>query len=98
MALFQIVAVLVFNGPNAASLIYQVITTNVTKDSYRRAVEQSITSFIATYYYGQYASSFYCYCLSKRFRNQLVVSVKEVVGNVHANQVFPNNQQSGTRT
>ncbi|CAF3851953.1 unnamed protein product [Adineta steineri] len=92
MALFQIVAVLVFNGPNAASLIYQVITTNVTKDSYRLTVEQSITSFIATYSYGPYASSFYCYCLSKRFRNQLVVSLKEVVGNVHANQVYPNNQ------
>ncbi|CAF3974074.1 unnamed protein product [Adineta steineri] len=98
MALFQIVAVLVFNGPNAASLIYQVITTNVTKDSYRLTVEQSITSFIATYSYGPYASSFYCYCLSKKFRNQLVVSLKEVVGNVHANQVYPNNQQSGTRT
>ncbi|CAF3854107.1 unnamed protein product [Adineta steineri] len=98
MALFQIVAVLVFNGPNAASLIYQVITTNVVKDTYRRAVEESITSFIATYSYGPYASSFYCYCLSKRFRNQLVVSLKEVVGNVHVNQVYPNNQQSGTRT
>ncbi|CAF1483950.1 unnamed protein product [Adineta steineri] len=98
MALFQIVAVLVFNGPNAASLIYQVITTNLVKDSYRRAVEQPITSFIATYSYGPFASSFYCYCLSKRFRNQLVVSVKEVVGSIHTNQVVPSTQRAGTRT
>ncbi|CAF4398954.1 unnamed protein product [Adineta steineri] len=98
MALFQIVAVLVFNGPNAASLIYQVITTNLVKDSYRRAVEQPITSFIATYSYGPFASSFYCYCLSKRFRNQLVVSVKEVVGSIHTNQVVPSTQRTGTRT
>ena len=55
MALFQIVAVLVFNGPNAASIIYSVATANVAKDTYRRAVEQPITSFIATYSYGPFA-------------------------------------------
>ncbi|CAF0926716.1 unnamed protein product [Adineta steineri] len=98
MALFQIVAVLVFNGPNATWLIYSAITTNVVKDTYRRAVEQLIASFAATYSYGPYASSFYCYCLSKRFRNQLMVSVKEVVGGIRTNQVFPNTQRSGTRT
>ncbi|CAF1301831.1 unnamed protein product [Adineta steineri] len=98
MALFQIVAVLVFNGPNAAWLIYSAVTTNVVKDTYRRAVEQLIASFAATYSYGPYASSFYCYCLSKRFRNQLMVSVKEVVGSIRTNQVFPNTHRSGTRT
>ncbi|CAF0926734.1 unnamed protein product [Adineta steineri] len=98
MALFQIFAVLVFNVPYAASLIYQVITANVVTDTYRRAVEQLIASFAATYSYGPYASSFYCYCLSKRFRNQLMVSVKEVVGGIRTNQVFPNTQRSGTRT
>ncbi|CAF1386966.1 unnamed protein product [Adineta steineri] len=98
MALFQIVAVLVFNVPNTASLIYSIITANVAKDTYRRTVEQSITSFISTYACGPYASSFYCYCLSKRFRNQLVVSLKEIVGSIRKNQVFPNTQRSGTRT
>ncbi|CAF0997608.1 unnamed protein product [Adineta steineri] len=89
MALFQILAVLVFTSLFAASQIYSIITANVAKGSYRRAVEQLITSFIATYGYGPYASSFYCYCLSKRFRNQLIVSLKEVVGSIHKNQVFP---------
>ncbi|CAF4129643.1 unnamed protein product [Adineta steineri] len=98
MALFQIVAVLVFNGPNAAWLIYSAVTTNVVKDTYRRAVEQLIASFAATYSYGPYASSFYCYCLSKRFRKQLIVSLKELVCGIHTNQVFPNTQRSGTRT
>ncbi|CAF1539262.1 unnamed protein product [Adineta steineri] len=98
MALFQIVAVLVFNGPNAAWLIYSAITTNVVKDSYRRALEQLIASFAATYSYGPYASSFYCYYLSKRFRFQLVVSLKELVCGIHPNQVFPSTQRSGTRT
>ncbi|CAF1279528.1 unnamed protein product [Adineta steineri] len=98
MALFQIVAVLVFNSPYAASLIYSLITTNVVKDTYRRAVEQPITSFIATYSYSPFASSFYCYCLSKRFRNQLVVSLKELVCGIHTNQVVPSTQRSGTRT
>ncbi|CAF0811252.1 unnamed protein product [Adineta steineri] len=96
MALFQIVAVLVFNSPYAASLIYSLITANVVKDSYRRAVEQPILSFIGTYSYGPFASSFYCYCLSKRFRNQLIVSLKEVVGRIHTNQVFPNTQRNST--
>ncbi|CAF1327148.1 unnamed protein product [Adineta steineri] len=98
MALFQIVAVLVFNGPNASWLIYSAITTNVVKDSYRRAVEQLIASFAATYSYGPYASSFYCYCLSKRFRFQSVVSLKELVCGIHTNQVYPSTQRSGTRT
>ncbi|CAF1457805.1 unnamed protein product [Adineta steineri] len=98
MALFQIVAVLVFNGPYTAWLIYSVATTNAVKDSYRRTVEQLIASFAATYSYGPYASSFYCYCLSKRFRNQLMVSVKELVGSIRTNQVYPNTQRSGTRT
>ncbi|CAF1356015.1 unnamed protein product [Adineta steineri] len=98
MALFQIVAVLLFNGPNAAWLIYSAITTNVTKDTYRRAVEQLIASFAATYSYGPYASSFYCYCLSKRFRFQLVVALKELVCRIHTNQVYPSTQRSGTRT
>ncbi|CAF1172999.1 unnamed protein product [Adineta steineri] len=89
MALFQIVAVLVFNGPNAASLTYSVATANVAKDTYRGAVEQLINLFVGTYSYGPYASSFYCYCLSKRFRNQLIVSLKEVVDSIHNNQVFP---------
>ncbi|CAF1247784.1 unnamed protein product [Adineta steineri] len=90
MALFQILAVLMFNGPYSAWQIYSVITANVVKDNYRRAVEQLINSFAATYDYGPFASSFYCYCLSKRFRNQLIVSLKEVVGCIHTNQVFPN--------
>ncbi|CAF1333459.1 unnamed protein product [Adineta steineri] len=98
MALFQIVAVLVFNGPNAASIIYSVATANVAKDSYRRAVEQPISLLIATYSYGPFASSFYCYCLSKRFRFQSVVSLKELVCGIHTNQVFPSTQRSGTRT
>ncbi|CAF0997516.1 unnamed protein product [Adineta steineri] len=98
MALFQIFAVLVFNGPYAAWQIYTVITANIIKDTYRRAVEQLINLFIGTYGYGPYASSFYCYCLSKRFRNQLIVSLKELVGTIHMNQVFPNTQRSGTRT
>ncbi|CAF0748244.1 unnamed protein product [Adineta steineri] len=98
MALFQIVAVLVFNGPNAASIIYSVATANVSKDSYRRAVEQPISSLIATYSYGPFASSFYCYCLSKRFRNQLVMSLKELVCSIHTNQVLPNTQRIGPRT
>ncbi|CAF3861408.1 unnamed protein product [Adineta steineri] len=88
MALYQIFAVLVFNGPYTAWTMYSVITTNVAKDSYRRAVEQLINSFALNYFYGPYASSFYCYCLSKRFRNQLTVSLKEVVGSIHKNQVF----------
>ena len=58
MALFQIVAVLVFNGPNAASIIYSVATANVAKDTYRRAVEQPISSFIATYSYGPFAVTY----------------------------------------
>ncbi|CAF0995704.1 unnamed protein product [Adineta steineri] len=93
MVLFQIFAALVFNGPNAASLTYSIITADVVKDTYRRAVEQSITSFIATYSYGPYASSFYCYCLSKRFRHQLTVSLKELVFGIHMNRVFPNTQR-----
>ncbi|CAF1143888.1 unnamed protein product [Adineta steineri] len=96
MALFQIFAVLVFNGPYTVWTIYSLITANVVKDTYRRAVEQLITSFIATYSYGPYASSFYCYCLSKRFRNQLIVSLKELVGTIHMNQVFPTIQRSRT--
>ncbi|CAF3950889.1 unnamed protein product [Adineta steineri] len=55
MALFQIVAVLVFNGPYAAWQIYSIVTTNVVKDTYRRAMEQLIASFIATYGFGPYA-------------------------------------------
>ncbi|CAF1397852.1 unnamed protein product [Adineta steineri] len=55
MALFQIVALLVFNSPFATWQIYSIITANVVKDTYRRAVEQLITSFIATYAYGPYA-------------------------------------------
>ncbi|CAF1333429.1 unnamed protein product [Adineta steineri] len=55
MALFQIVALLVFNSPFATWQIYSIITANVVKDSYRRTVEQLITSFIATYAYGPYA-------------------------------------------
>ncbi|CAF0910159.1 unnamed protein product [Adineta steineri] len=90
MALFQILAVLMFNGPYSAWQIYSVITANVVKDTYRRAVEQLINSFAATYDYGPFASSFYCYCLSKRFRSQLVVSLKELVYGIHMNQVFPN--------
>ncbi|CAF1046024.1 unnamed protein product [Adineta steineri] len=97
MALFQIVAVLTFNGPYTAWQIYSVITTNVVKDTYRRAVEQLIASFAATYSYGPYASSFYCYCLSKRFRNQLIVSFKELVCGIRTNQVFPNTQRSRTQ-
>jgi hypothetical protein len=58
MALFQIVAVLVFNGPNAASIIYSVATANVPKDTYRRAVEQPITSLVATYSYGPFAVTY----------------------------------------
>ncbi|CAF1356052.1 unnamed protein product [Adineta steineri] len=98
MALFQIFAVLVFNAPYTTWTIYSIITANVVKDSYRRTVEQLIASSAATYSYGPYASSFYCYCLSKRFRNQLIVSVKEIVGSIRTNQVFPNTQRSGTRT
>ncbi|CAF1067133.1 unnamed protein product [Adineta steineri] len=98
MALLQIFAVLVFNGPNAASLIYSLITTNVVKNIYRRAVEQPITSFIATYSYGPFSSSFYCYCLSKRFRKQLVVSIKELICGIRTNQVFPNTQRNRTHT
>ncbi|CAF3698939.1 unnamed protein product [Adineta steineri] len=55
MALFQIVALLVFNSPFATWQIYSIITTNAVKDTYRRAVEQLITSFIATYAYGPFA-------------------------------------------
>ncbi|CAF1330885.1 unnamed protein product [Adineta steineri] len=55
MALFQIVALLVFNSPFATWQIYSIITANVVKDTYRRVVEQLITSFIATYAYGPYA-------------------------------------------
>ncbi|CAF1090775.1 unnamed protein product [Adineta steineri] len=97
MTLFQILAVLAFNGPYTAWQIYSVITTNVVKDSYRRAVEQLIASFAATYSYGPYASSFYCYCLSKRFRKQLIISLKEVICGIHTNQVFPNTQRSRTQ-
>ncbi|CAF1355934.1 unnamed protein product [Adineta steineri] len=98
MVLFQIFAVLVFNGPFTAWTIYSLSTTNAVKDTYRRTVEQLITSFAANYAYGPYASSFYCYCLSKRFRNQLLASLKELVCGTHTNQVFPNTQRSGTRT
>ncbi|CAF0869634.1 unnamed protein product [Adineta steineri] len=55
MALFPIIAVLVFNAPYTAWSIYSLITANVAKDMYRRAVEQLITSFIATYGFGPYA-------------------------------------------
>ncbi|CAF1355951.1 unnamed protein product [Adineta steineri] len=55
MALFQIVALLVFNSPFATWQIYSIITANAVKDTYRRTVEQLITSFIATYAYGPYA-------------------------------------------
>ncbi|CAF4136309.1 unnamed protein product, partial [Adineta steineri] len=78
MALFLILAVLVFNGPYAAWQIYSIITANVVKDSYRRTLEQLLGLFANTYGYGPYASSFYCYCLSKRFRNQLIVSLNEL--------------------
>ncbi|CAF3787850.1 unnamed protein product [Adineta steineri] len=98
MALSQIFAVLVFNSPYAAWQIYIAITTNVVKDTYRQTVEQLISSFTGTYVFGPFASSFYCYCLSKRFRNQLVISLKELVGCKHMNQVFPNTQRSGTHT
>ncbi|CAF4081345.1 unnamed protein product, partial [Adineta steineri] len=69
---------------------------NAVKDTYRRAMEQLITTFIGTYAYGPYASSFYCYCLSKRFRNQLVVSIKELIFGIRTNQVFPNTQRNRT--
>ncbi|CAF1397832.1 unnamed protein product [Adineta steineri] len=98
MALFQIFAVLLFNGPYTTWSIYSIITANVVKDSYRRTMEQLINSFAVTYAYGPYASSFYCYCLSKRFRKQLMVSVKELICGIHTNQVVPNTQKSGTRT
>ncbi|CAF0846397.1 unnamed protein product [Adineta steineri] len=98
MALSQIFAVLVFNSPYAAWQIYIVITTNVVKDTYRQTVEQLISSFTGTYVFGPFASSFYCYCLSKRFRNQLVISLKELVGSKHTNQIYPSAQRSGTRT
>ncbi|CAF1538308.1 unnamed protein product [Adineta steineri] len=98
MALFQIVALLVFNGPYAAWQIYSIITANIVNDSYRRTVEQLIASFAATYGYGPYASSFYCYCLSKRFRNQVIVCLKELACGIHPNQVFPNTQRSRTHT
>ncbi|CAF0992110.1 unnamed protein product [Adineta steineri] len=98
MALFQIFAVLVFNGPYTAWSIYLIVTSNVVKDTYRRAVEQLIASFASTYSYGPYASSFYCYCLSKRFRKQLIVSLKELICGIHTNQVFPNTQRSHTHT
>ncbi|CAF4117987.1 unnamed protein product [Adineta steineri] len=96
MALLQVFAVLFFNGPYTAWLVYSVITTNAVKDTYRRAVEQLINLFATTYGYGPYASSFYCYCLSKRFRNQLIISLKELVCGIHTNQVFPNTQRSRT--
>ncbi|CAF0748439.1 unnamed protein product [Adineta steineri] len=98
MALFQIFAVLVFNAPYTAWSNYLIVTSNVVKDTYRRAVEQLIASFASTYSYGPYASSFYCYCLSKRFRKQLIVSLKEVACGIHANQIFPNTQRSRTHT
>ncbi|CAF4203717.1 unnamed protein product [Adineta steineri] len=98
MALFQIFAVLLFNGPYTTWSIYSIITANAVKDSYRRTMEQLINSFAVTYAYGPYASSFYCYCLSKRFRKQLVTSVRELICGIHTNQVFPNTQRSGTRT
>ncbi|CAF0841644.1 unnamed protein product [Adineta steineri] len=98
MAIFKIFAVLVFNSPYATWQIYTVATTNVVKDTYRQTVEQLISSFAGTYVFGPYASSFYCYCLSKRFRNQLVISLKELVGCKHMNQVLPSTQRTGTRT
>ncbi|CAF3953917.1 unnamed protein product [Adineta steineri] len=98
MALFQIFAVLVFNSPYATWQIYTVATANVVKDTYRQTVEQLISSFAGTYVFGPYASSFYCYCLSKRFRNQLVVSLKELVGCKHMNQILPSTQRSRTHT
>ncbi|CAF3953914.1 unnamed protein product [Adineta steineri] len=98
MALSQIFAVLVFNSPYATWQIYTVATANVVKDTYRRTVEQLVISFAATYGFAIYASSFYCYCLSKRFRNQLFISLKELAGCKHINQVYPSAQRSRTHT
>ncbi|CAF0811156.1 unnamed protein product [Adineta steineri] len=71
MALYQIFAVLVFNGPYTAWTMYSVITTNVAKDSYRRAVEQLINSFALNYFYGPYAVN----CLFLTFQTNIYSSL-----------------------
>ncbi|CAF1067170.1 unnamed protein product [Adineta steineri] len=98
MALFQIFALIAFNGPYGFWVFYTISTANLVKDTYRRAVEQSISSLANTYNFGTYASSICCYCISKRFRKQLVVSLKELICGIHTNQVYPNTQRTGTRT
>lgn len=54
MALFQIVAVLIFNGPYTIGQIYSIGTANLIKNSYRKAQEQLVSSFFAIYGYGPY--------------------------------------------
>ncbi|UJR18930.1 hypothetical protein I4U23_022059 [Adineta vaga] len=55
MALFQIFAVLIFNGPYTAGQIYFISTANSVKSAYQRAQEQLVNSFFAIYGYGPYA-------------------------------------------
>ncbi|CAF0748405.1 unnamed protein product [Adineta steineri] len=71
MALFQILAVLVFNGPYTAWSIYLIVTANVVKDTYRRTVEQLIASFASTYSYGPYAVN----CLFLTFKTNIYSSL-----------------------
>lgn len=54
MALFQILAVLLFNGPYTVGQIYSISTANLTKDAYRKAQGQLVNSFFAIYGYGPY--------------------------------------------
>ncbi|CAF3800067.1 unnamed protein product [Adineta steineri] len=69
MALFQIVAVSVFNASYTAWTIYSIITANVVKDTYWRTVEQLIASFAATYPYGPYVSYFYMGYIRKKSKH-----------------------------
>ena len=45
MALFEIFAVLLFNGPYAIGQIYSISTANLAKDAYRQAQEQLVNTF-----------------------------------------------------
>jgi hypothetical protein len=54
MASFQVIAVLIFNGPYAVWQIYSMNTASVSKAAYQRAQEQLANTFFAVYDYGPY--------------------------------------------
>ncbi|CAF1301850.1 unnamed protein product [Adineta steineri] len=71
MVLIRVLYLFIVSIPFGLFFIYTLNTSNNTNDSLRIAVEQLITNITSTFYYLNYAGSFYLYCFaSNRFRRQ----------------------------